>query len=223
MAKKKNRNNGNQDRSQQPPRGDQLTPEQKRQNWTNGKVDLAKQDDYNVVRQRTPDVALLVSLATLHDNVMENLRLNNLVNPNIDLDKYAKVVRFSILIKAMLDRTNVMANIVANRNYTTPYRVKGLLKSVRSMPREDLRALLNELVEMVMQEPAQQENQDRRQQKSPQKQAATQPKSAKENKATETKPAQETIAPTATSPAVTQAIPGMSVVASSQSAAPASA
>lgn len=154
MARKKHRNNGQQ------AAGSDLSfekkkqlQEQKKKDWISGKIAQAGQDDYNVIRQRTPDVALLVNLANPHDNIMEHLRMNNIINPKIDIQKYARVVAYSNIIKALLDRVNAMANGIVGRNYKTHYRAKALVNSVRNMNPEDLKQLLNEMTEMLQPSP----------------------------------------------------------------------
>ena len=178
---KKNRGKGNEGGMKTENKGLALQKEreQKKLKWTNGKVDRAKQDDYNVIRQKTQDVALFVSLGNSHDNIMEYLRLNNCINPRINIHDYTKAVVYSNLVKAMLDRVNAFAYNLKGSSYSSPANVKGLLRSIRETDRDELKKSLHELVDLVLKQP----------------EHTAQPKAVKTEKPKAAKPAQAKVAP----------------------------
>lgn len=106
----------------------QLSRQQKHENWKQSKVERAALDGFNVIRQETKDVALLINLANGHDNIMKYLRLNVGLNPRITLDKFDEIIRLSNEAKEKLNEVNAIAYQLAGKKYSPPRGMKDPLK-----------------------------------------------------------------------------------------------
>jgi len=109
----------------------QLSPKERHANWTKSKLERAALDGYNVIRQETKDVALLINLAGGHDNIMKYLRLNVGLNPKITMDKFNEIIRLSNEAKEKLNEVNALAYELAGKKYIPPRGMKNPLKAER--------------------------------------------------------------------------------------------
>ena len=107
-----------------------LSREERHQNWTDSKMERAKQDDFNVIQQKTRDTAETVNFLNIVDNLMYHIRMSAGTRgskiPQGALDKYIS------RINAIKDDLNLVAAEMCrdtNRTYRPPRGYKNPLST----------------------------------------------------------------------------------------------
>lgn len=115
----------NKNRTQSGPRpqanDNQLSPQQRHQVWVDNKMEKAKNDDFNVIQQKTRDTAETVNFLNIVDNLMYHIRMNSGTMgsriPEGAQDKYVKKIND---IKAALNLVAAEMCRDTNRTYRPP-------------------------------------------------------------------------------------------------------
>lgn len=116
---------------------EQLTPQQRKQQWIDGKLERAKNDDFNVIQQKTRDTAETVNFLNIVDNLMYHIRMSSGTRgsriPEGATDKYIK------RINSIKDELNLVAAEMCrdtNRTYRPPRGYKNPLLDNKQKTKE---------------------------------------------------------------------------------------